>query len=88
MQGYKYDARAVYNSRRKKRKRKILIRRILFAVITAVVTAALITAGVGIYSLIAPETFDEGVIPSPFGKNVSKKVALAKELEIPDWIES
>lgn len=88
MQEYNYNRQAVYSARRKKRRRQIIIKRILFAVITAVVTTALIIAGIGIYSLIAPEKFDEGFIPTPFGKNVSKKVALAKELEIPDWIES
>lgn len=86
MQEYNYN-RQVYIARRKKRKRKIIIRRIIFAGLTALLTASLIMVGVSIYSLIAPDKFDEGFIPSPFGKNVSKKVEKAKELEIPDWID-
>ncbi len=71
----------------KKRRRKIVIKRIFFAVITLVLTASLILAGISIYRLIYPESYDEGFIPTPFGKNVSEKVEKAKELGIPDWID-
>ncbi len=74
-------------ARLKKRRRALLIRRIAFGVITLLLTAALVLAGVGIYSLISPHSFDEGFIPAPFGRNVSKKVEKAKELEIPEWID-
>lgn len=65
-----------------------MIRRLIFAFLTLLVTVSLIAAGISIYSLIHPESYDEGFIPTPFGKNVSEKVKKAKELEIPDWIDS
>ena len=71
----------------KKRRRRIVIKRIFFAVITLVLTASLILAGISIYRLIYPESYDEGFIPTPFGKNVSEKVEKAKELSIPDWLD-
>lgn len=86
MAEYNYN-RQVYIARQKKRKRKIIFRRIVFAILTALLTTSLIMTGIGICSLLVPDEFDEGFIPSPFGKNVSKNVELAKELEIPDWID-
>jgi len=37
--------------------------------------------------ILNPALYDSGFIPTPYGKNVSKKVLKAEELQMPDWID-
>ncbi|MBE6749636.1 MAG: N-acetylmuramoyl-L-alanine amidase [Ruminococcaceae bacterium] len=87
MKPINYDPRAVYNARRRKRRKKIVIRRIFISAVTLLLTSVLILSAVGIYRIFNPDSHDEGFIPSVFGKNISKRVEKAKELEIPSWID-
>lgn len=87
MAGSNNDYRAVYNARRKKRRRKIAIRRLFLCFVTLTVTTAIVCGGIGIYKLFNPTEHDNGFVPTPFGKNVSKRVEKAKELTLPDWVD-
>lgn len=79
--------RAQYEARRKRRKRKILIRRLFLLGVTAVITVAAVAVGTFFVKLISGDNFDEGFVPNVFGKNTSKLVEKAKELETPEWID-
>ena len=65
-----------------------MLRRILALVLTAAVTVSLVFVITTFFHILNGVEYDDGFIPSVFGKNVSQKVLKAKELEIPQWIES
>ncbi len=73
--------------RRRKRKRKIIIRRIFILLLTLCVAVGAVYAVIGVCRLFGGLEYDSGFIPTPFGKNVSKRVEKAQKLEIPDWID-
>ena len=76
-----------YKARRRRRQRKIIFRWAVLISVTMLIATALIVGTVSVISFINPQSFDDGFIPTVFGKNVSKKVEKAKTLEIPDWID-
>ncbi len=79
--------RYLHNLRLKKQKRKIFLKRIAIALTTVLLTIGVIFGFLAIYKAFYPEKFDSGYIPSAFGKNVSKRVKKAEELQLPDWID-
>ena len=82
-----YDKRAVFYAKRKKRRRKIIIKRILTALITVVLTVALVMSGVWIYGYFNPAIYDSGFIPDPYGARISERVQKALVTEVPDWVD-
>ena len=82
------NQKAIFYEHRKKRRRKIVLKRILTAVVTIVITSGLIYGGLVIYGYFNPTVYDSGFIPAPYGALISKNVQKAKNLEIPDWIDS
>ena len=68
-------------------KRKIVFRKWVVCFFTLVITAFSVTAAVFIYKAFAGDFFDEGFVPTPFGKNVSERVEKAEELQLPDWVD-
>lgn len=82
------NQKAIFYERRKKRRRKIVLKRIITAVVTIVITSGLIYGGLVIYGYFNPTVYDSGFIPAPYGALISKNVQKAKNLEIPDWIDS
>ena len=84
---YGYNQRSHFYAKRRKRRRKIIMRRIFLFFITTCVTAGAIYAVVAFCGLLNSADYDIGFIPTPYGKNVSKKVLKAEELQIPDWID-
>lgn len=72
---------------RKKKRRKLAVKRIFLMLFIVFLTTSLIWGIVSIIGSLISGGFDEGFVPWPYGKNVSKKVKLARELEIPDWID-
>ena len=78
----------IYRMRRKKRRRKIVIRRILTALLTVLLTAGLVFGVVKFCGLFFPQIYDNGFVPSAFGRSVSPKVKKAQKAEIPEWIDN
>lgn len=72
---------------RKRRKRKIVLRRWVLIFITVLITISLVFGIVGIIKILFPESFSDGFIPAPFGRNISERVEKAKELSVPDYVD-
>ncbi len=87
MQNNNYYSQAAVNRRRRLRRKKIVKRRIFLCAVTAFFAALAIGIAVLIYSIVSPNRYDSGFVPSPFGSNLSKRVTLAKDLEMPDWVD-
>lgn len=81
------EARAEYYKRRKKRRRKIVARRIILAVLIISLTTLLITTVVSLFGYLGGGQRDNGFVPWPYGLNLSKNVKIAKETEMPEWID-
>jgi len=71
----------------KEYKRKVIIRRYIAAAITVLFTAAVVLSIIYMVGFLTGNNYDNGFIPSPFGRNVSKRVKIAEKLELPDWID-
>ena len=82
-----YNPRAVFEARRKARRRKIVIKRIFCCFATVIITTALILGGVLVCKIVKGEVYTEGFIPNPYGRNISKKVKQAEETTAPDWVD-
>ena len=76
-----------YRLLRKKRRRRILLKRFVIALITVLITVGLVFGVVEFCKLFFPEMYDKGYVPTPYGKNISERVKKAQRLEIPDWID-
>lgn len=81
-----YKKGANYNKGRKKRKRRVLRKKVFVFLVTFIVTTALIAVSLTVYKIFNPRKYDEGFIPSPFGTYISKRVKIAKEIEMPEWV--
>ena len=87
MQDNSYYSKSAVVNRRRLRRRRILIRRIVIFLLSVLLTVTVVGTGILIYKIFNPNVYDNGFIPAPFGGNISKKVTLAKELEMPDWVD-
>lgn len=76
-----------YSPRQKARRRKIIIRRLFVLAVTAFVTFGIICGVVSVTSFIKGVVYDDGFAPASYGSNLSKKVKLAKELAVPEWVD-
>lgn len=76
-----------YRALRRKKRKKRVIKRIFVAITTVIITIGLVIGTVEFCKLFFPQIYDEGYVPTPFGKNISQKVQKAQSLSIPDWIE-
>lgn len=83
-----YNPRTVFEQRRKKRHRKILIRRFIIGIFTLIITTTLICSALFVFKIIKGESYDNGFIPWPYGSNISKRVKKAEEIVLPDWVDS
>ncbi len=81
------DPRAKFYEKRKRRRRKIVIRRIFLMLLTVALTASLIATVVSLIGYFTSSGRDNGFVPWPYGTNISKNVKIAKETEIPEWID-
>lgn len=77
----------LYIRRKRKRKQKIAFRWAVLITATVTITAIFVFGIMGIIKMLFPESFSDGFIPSPFGKNISEKVEKAKELQVPDYVD-
>lgn len=87
MQDNSYYSRSAVIERRRLRRRRIAIRRLFLCGLTVVLAVLVVGAGVLVYRIFNPESYDDGFVPSPFGRNVSERVTKAKELEMPEWVD-
>ncbi len=55
--------------------------------VTAISAVCLVTVTTTVFHLFTEKDYDNGFIPTVFGRNVSKKVLKAEELQIPDWVD-
>lgn len=87
MSGNNYDERAVFNARRKKRRRKIVLRRWFMCFLAVVMVVSLTYCGVMVYGFFNPEIYKSDIISGIYGDGISKKVEKALELTLPDWVD-
>lgn len=80
-----YDPRAVWNARRKKRRRKILIRRIAIFILSIIAISVITGIGIGVYKIVGLIRGEPTPINIAFG--TSERVQKAAELTAPEWID-
>ncbi len=76
-----------YKRGRKKRKRRVLRKKVAWFLVTVLITTLLIAVSLAAYKIFNPESYDKGFVPAPFGTNISKRVKIAKEIELPEWVD-
>lgn len=78
----------VYNARRIKRRRKAMRRRIFAGIITLLLSVIVVFGAVKVIGTVFNLIKNEDSSGDTSGKRVSRRVKIAAELEIPDWIDS
>ncbi len=80
----KEKERAIFNARRKKRRRKTVTFRVITAVLITAIIATVTYCSIMIYGLFNPQIYESGILA---GLNSSKNVEKALELKLPDWVD-